>query len=287
MKWFLSCTAGILAIGMAGCGFVERKGVDTATPLLSHTVDNMMRLKSARLAESGLPSQILLISALVEFTPNNPRLLTIASQAYASYGLMKEDADPNYASEIYQIGKEYGFRALKQNGKFKKGLLEGKKPHEMVSYFGKNDVPTLFWAAMNWGQYINMHKSDPKALVEIPGVIAFMGRCIELDETYYYGGPHLFFAAYYAGLPPIMGGGAKKSIESFKKSIQVSNGKFLLPYVFYARYYTTLIKREDLFEKTLQKVLDTPSSVLPEAYLANEISKSKARFYLEHKELYF
>jgi len=83
MKWFRVCTAGILVVGMAGCGFIERKGVDTATPLLSRTVDNMMRLKSARLAESGLPSQILLISALVEFTPNNPRLLTIASQAYA------------------------------------------------------------------------------------------------------------------------------------------------------------------------------------------------------------
>jgi len=287
MKGWTLCAVWMMGLSLAGCGFMERKGVDMATPILSDTVDNMMRLKSARLAKEGLPSQILLISALVEFSPNNKQLLTIASQAYASYGLIKEDTDPRYASEIYQIGREYGFRALKQNGKFEKGLKEGKKPHEMVAYFKKDDVPTLFWAAMNWGQYINLNKNEPKALVELPGVIAFMGRCIELDETYYYGGPHLFFAAYYAGLPPIMGGGPKKSIASFKKAIEASKGKFLLPYVFYARYYTTLVKREDLFEKTIQKVLATPSSILPEAYLANEIAKVKARFYLEHKELYF
>jgi len=286
MKRKLILAGFVCILFSTGCN-IQRMGVNMATPMLGDLMDKMMRLKSARLAEEGLPSNLLLISALVEFSPKNKELLTIASQAYASYGLFKEDENPAFASEIYLIGKGYGFKALKLNSKFRKGTNEGKKPTDLVHYFGKKDVPTLFWVGMNWGQFINLNKSEPRALIDIPNVIALMQRCVELDEGFYYGGPHLFFAAYYAGLPPIMGGGPKKAFVSFKKAFKASGGKFLLPYVFFARYYTTLIKDEELFEKTLKKVLDTPSDILPEAYLANEMSKKKARFYLKSKDRYF
>ena len=68
---------------------------------------------------------------------------------------------------------------------------------------------------------------------------------------------------------------------------KISDGKFLLAKLYYARFYAPLVVDEKLFERELNEVLEAPSDALPEVVLLNEIAKAKARIFLKNEKQYF
>jgi predicted anti-sigma-YlaC factor YlaD len=134
---------------------------------------------------------------------------------------------------------------------------------------------------------MNLKNADAVALMDMPYVMALIQRSQQIDDTYFYGVSHLFFAALYASLPELLGGGPKKAILEFRAARGVTGGRFLLVDVFYARYYLTLFKRQDAFEKTLRRVLESNPDILPEARLVNSLAKKKAAWMLAHQNDYF
>jgi len=285
-KIFLCILGFIFLLSFVSCSVVERIGVKMSGPFLVDAVDKMMTLKSTKLAKEGLPSNVLLISALVEFAPTDRRMLTIASQAYTSYALFVEESDPEYAKELYTLAKEYGLRALEQSLAFR----EAKGPSrilEAVKDVGPKYLKALTWTGVSWGQLVNLKNAEATALMDMPNVVALIERAQEIDGAYFYGVSHIFFGAYYASLPALLGGGPEKAEKEFEIAREITDGKCLLADVFYAKFYATLLKDEVLFEKTLNHVLDASSDLLPEAVLINELAKQKARWLLEHKHEYF
>jgi hypothetical protein len=280
----------LVMIGMLGfgCSFMERHGVNTATPMLKGVVDNLMKLESAELAKEGLPGQILLISALTEFSPKNSQLLALASQAYASYGLVVEWNDPGYAIELYDIGKKYGLRALCSNNRaFEKGLKKGEHVSDLVEKITKKDVPAAFWYGLNGGLRVILEMDSPYVLAGLGDITKIFERIIVLDDAYFYYSPHLFQGAYYAISGPMLGGGLEKAQKEFDAAFKKNQNTFLLAHVFYARYYAALALDEALFDKTVEYVLKTPTNVLPEARLANAIAKQKAEWLKANKGRFF
>jgi hypothetical protein len=85
----------------------------------------------------------------------------------------------------------------------------------------------------------------------------------------------------------MMGGGVDKAKKEFDIVFEITDGKFLLAKVLFAQYYATLLKEEELFKNTLNEVLNTPSDILPDATLANEVAKVKAKILLEKAGEYF
>jgi hypothetical protein len=273
---------------LSSCSFVERKGVDTLQPVLKHTVDNLMGFQSASVAKEGLPGNVLLISALVEFSPNNDKLLAIASEAYAAWGLILEWEDPNFAAEIYEIGRDYGLRALKvRNREIRKGLETGKHMIDLAQYLKKGDVPAAFWYGLNAGLRVMLEMDDPNILIGIGDATRTFDRLIVLDDTYFNYAPHLFQGAYAIIAGPMLGGGTEKAKNEFAVAFKKTESKFLLAHVFYARYYATGVYDEALFDKTIDFVLKTPANVMPEMQLANDISKRKALWLKNNKNKFF
>lgn len=276
----------LVSAGFLGCSSMEGFLAKSSGPFLVDTVDNLMKTQSAELASEGLPGQILLVDALAQFAPKDVRLLTVAAQAYTSYGLFVEDQDPAFAEELYRIGRDRGLKALENSKPFKKA----KGPNrilEAAPKVGPEYLGSLTWTGVAWGQLLNLKKADAVALMDMPYVMALIKRSQEIDDTYFYGVSHLFFAALYASLPELLGGGPKKAIQEFRAAKGVTNGKFLLVDVFYARYYLTLFKRQDAFQKTLRRVLEADPDILPKARLVNDLAKKKAAWMLEHQRDYF
>lgn len=272
----------------AGCAFVERQGVNTATPFLKDTVDKIMMLDSASLASEGLPGQLLLISAMAEFSPKNDELLALACQGYTSYGLILELEDPEYADELYGIAQDYGLKALRYNNvAIDEGLTEGKHLVDLTKELTKGDTYHAFWYAMAAGLKTMLNLSDPYALTALGDVNGIMDRVLELDESFFFYSPHLFRATYYAMSGPMLGGGPKKAQKEFGYVFEKTQNRFLLAHAFYAQYYAAGMVDEALFDKTLDYILKTPNGVLPEARLANDIAKKKAAWLKAHKGLYF
>ena len=84
-----------------------------------------------------------------------------------------------------------------------------------------------------------------------------------------------------------LGGGVKNSTELFKDARSITNGRFLLADLFEARFLAVSIDDEELFENKINDVLSADSHALKEAGLINELSKLKARYYLDHIDKYF
>jgi len=274
----------LMACGSLGCARVNVDMVQAQ--MVSNMVDKITDTKSARLVKDGLAGQVLSVTAITEISPNNPSLLKECAFLYCVYGLFIEDEDPEYAKELYSIGKEYGLRALKQDSKFKEGFEGGKKISELVDNLDKEYVEALCWTGLNGGLWLILNLDDPAVLMEMADIIAIVNRSSALDETYFYGAGKIFTGAYYALVPSFLdpGGGPENSSKMFQEARSISDGKFLLADLFEARFLATAINDQALFEKRLRAVLSADSGGLKGAYLINELSKMKAKYYLEHRD---
>ncbi|MCS7230438.1 MAG: TRAP transporter TatT component family protein [Candidatus Kryptonium sp.] len=232
------------------------------------------------IAKSSIPANLKLLEALYNVDSLNEKTVTFLVQGYTGYALgFVEDDDPQRAKLLYKRAFDYGMKFLKsKNKKFAESVDGDFEKFEKVlkSDFKRKDVPILFWTAMAWGSYVNLSRDDPDAIAQIPKIEAMVKRTIELDETYFYSSGNMFLGVLLSARPKLFGGDPEKGKEHFEKCIQISGGKFLLPYVFYARYYAVQTQDRELFEKLLNYVLESPPELLKDAELLNIIAKKKA-----------
>ena len=283
-----------MATGSLGCAKISKMtttmginmGIAPAIPLM---VDKLKDTKSGRLAEKGFAGQLLMVTGFVELSPYNENLLNEAAFLYCSYGIFMEDSEPEFAKELYEIGKDYGLRALKLNKSFRKGLERGEKICNLVKHIEKDQVPALVWTGLNSGLWIVLNMDDPAALMGMADTIALIKRSLELDPNFYYGAGKMFLGAYYAMIPEYLGlgGGPENSKKMFKEARAVENGKFLLVDVLQARYLSTATEDEDGYDALLEAVINADPGELKGVRLINELSKRKARYYLDNKSNFF
>ncbi|MFV1951303.1 MAG: TRAP transporter TatT component family protein [Nitrospinota bacterium] len=279
------------------------------------------------MAEQAILSNLKMLEGLIKGDPDNRKLLLLASQGFSSYAFgFAEESDPERAKIFYNRGRDYGLRILKKDKYFSEALEKGAEGFkDSLKGFGRDDIPALFWTGYSWSGWINLNKDSPEAIADIVKVEYLMNRVLKLieqllqdkgiipgdgislqelkeylsthpkkrdriltyNEGYYYWGSHLFLGAYYAGRPGMLGGDTEKGRSHFEICIEITGGRFLMTYVLYARFYAVQVQDRGLFEELLNKVIDTPGSVVPEQRLANEIAKTKARRLLERVEDFF
>ncbi|MBF0449529.1 MAG: hypothetical protein HQK75_02400 [Candidatus Magnetomorum sp.] len=283
-----------LLMGATGCTsyykMATRVGIDVGVaPAVSHMIDAIKDTKSGRLAEKGLPDHLMMVTGMVELSPNNFRLLSEVAFLYCSYGLFMEEKEPEFAKELFAIGQEYGIRALKQNRKFRKGLEAGEKISDLVGHLDKGYVKPIVWTGLNSGLWIVHNMDNPEALMGMADAIALIKRSIELDENFYHGAGKMFLGAYYALLPEYLGlgGGPDNSRKMFEQSRAVENGNFLLVDVLEARFLSTTVENEERYEELLKGVIAKDPTGVPGVRLINELAKMKAKYYLEKQSDFF
>jgi hypothetical protein len=256
--------------------------------LLEEVARASSKQSDLRILREGMPAYLMLIDGMIQAWPDNEQLLIAASQSYSSFAsLFVEDQDKEYANLLYGRGKQYALKSLEMRG-FKEPL---QRPFdefkEGLNRLGKKDVPTIFWAATCWANWIRLNLDSMEAISELPRVEWMMKRALELDEGFYYGGPHLFMGIWFASRPKIAGGDLKKAQEHFLRALDLGKGKFLMAYVYYANYYARKIMDKELFTSTLQKVLETPAETSPDLVLLNTVAKKQAKDLLSHAGEYF
>ncbi len=269
---------------------LKKMGVRATMPVLRGGNAALTKESDYELVKASLPGNLMMLQGLLEVDPENVEILTIAAQGFCSYAFgFVEDEDKERAKGLYRKGIEYGIKALRLgDSDFDRALKNGSPLWDAVRVLDDKDlVPAIMWTGQCIGNLVNLDMSDPENLIELPKAKALMEKVIELDDTYFYGSAHLFMAAYYAGLPATFGGGLDKAQKEFDIVFKMTERKFLLAQYFYAKLYATTSKDEKLFDDTIKEILETPSDVLPEQKLVNEIAKRKAKILLKTKSKYF
>ena len=179
------------------------------------------------------------------------------------------------ALEFYQKAKDYGLMVFKKKSDFKKAL-EGTTDDfiKIMPAFNENDVELLFWTAFAWGSYVNLNRTSPYAVADLPKVKIMMERVVELNDKYFYGLPHLFMIVYYS-MPPMFGGNLERAKEEYDKTIQISGDKFVLADFYMAKYYAVQAQDKELFIKLLDKIENAPDDVIKEK-LFTQVAKKKS-----------
>lgn len=276
---------------------------DITAQILSSGAPSFEMDDDVEIAEQSGLTIIKMLEAFQYDNPKSKAYNTLLARSYANYTqgfvewqVMQYDGTDQKkydkyimrAKSFYTKGKDYGLLALNTNASFKKALNRDLDTFKKsLQSFGKSSVPRLFWTAMNWGSLINLSKDDPLAIAEFPKVEAIMQRVLELDEFYFYGGPHLFFGYAYGSRPRMFGGDPEKSKDHFEKGVNAYERKFLLGIVYYAQVYAVQIQDKALFESLLNEVLNTSADSLPKQRLGNELAKLRARWLLDHEGKYF
>ncbi len=259
----------------------------TAT-LLEEVARASSRQSDLRILREGMPGYLMLIDGMIQALPDNDRLLIAGAQSYSSFAsLFVEDHDKEYANSLYLRGKQYALRSLERRGLRKPLESPFDEFGRALKRLGKKDVPYLFWAATCWANWVRLNLDSIEAVSELPRVEWMMRRVLELDEGFYYGGPHLFMGIWFASRPKIAGGDLNKAKEHFLRALELGQGKFLIAYVYYAKYYARQMTDKELFVSTLQKVLETPAETSPDLILANTVAKKEARELLGRVGQYF
>jgi len=257
--------------------------------LLDYGVLALYEETDLKLAEQAMASDIKLLEGMIKGDPENEHLLLLTAQALAGYALgFAEDEEPERAKVFYLRAKEYGMRVLLQNDEFAKADTGSFDDYTVaVNDLDEDDIDALFWTGFAWAAWINLSIDNPRAMIDLTKVQILMDRVLQLDETYFHGSTHLYFGSIWGLKPRMLGGDPEKAKEHFDRNLEITDGKFLLTYVYYARFYAAKVLDEDLYNSFIVKIEETPADVLPGYQLMNMIAKKKVKYLKEFGEEWF
>lgn len=288
-----NCFLPLLVLGClfssAACIPVKQARVAAVALTLQDVAQAAGKQSDAAIVREGTPAYLMLVDGLIEAYPDNRELLLAGCKAYASYAAMfVAEEHPKKAEVLYLTAKQYGFRALADRGDF--GAAAAGNLEEFKTFlrrYQKGDVPALFWTASAWAGWIGSNLGNVAAVGDLPALEATLERTLQLDDTYYYGGPHLLMGVYLAARSPVFGGGLAASKKHFDRALALSGNKALSGKVMFAEYYAVGTKDRQLFETTLREVGAASGEGVPELTLSNTLAKDKAKRLLDKTEEYF
>lgn len=286
----------LLIIIITTCS-IKRITIDSTALFMDDISDSFFEEGDIDFAEQAIPANLKLLEGLIKGSSyENDSLLLKGCKMFGMYAMgFLEDASVDKknekknlkrASAFYEKAKDYGLMIFKKKSDFKTAL-EGTIDDFMkiMPAFNENDVELLFWTAFSWGSYINLNRTSPYAVADLPKVRIMMERVLELNDKYFYGLPHLFMIVYYS-MPKMFGGNLEKAKQEYDKIMQISEDKFVLADFYMAKYYTVQLQDKELFLKLLVKIENTPDDVIKEK-LFTLVAKKKAAVLKEKiKELF-
>jgi len=257
-----------------------------AAPLIDHGMAAMNRETDLELARASIPANLKMIEALLLADPGNAMYRVQAAMGFYGYALGFVEADnPDRAVALYLRARDHALVALDRAGMAQATLIgDAVELERALAKLDARAVPALFWTASAWGKWIELQLDNPARLDELPRVEAMMQRVLALDETYFHGGAHVFFGAYYGGRAPMFGGDFARSAKHFDRAAALSQNQLLWAEVYRARYLLRQMGAREAFHATLSRVLDAPANSDPELNLANALAKKQAADLLAQEE---
>ncbi|MFH0782815.1 MAG: TRAP transporter TatT component family protein [Pseudomonadota bacterium] len=267
------------------CGLSSCTSILTNT-LINPAIGNLQQQQDITLVCEGAPAYLLMLDSMLVSSPENQDLLLTSTQSYSAYATALEECGgmDQRIDAIAIKARYYGQRLLQPllpiDGKGDDSNLD---KHLAKLTFA--DVPYAFWGASGWLTWILRQKGSPEAIADIVLIEKIMARLLVLDETFQDGSIHLFFGAYHAAKPEMLGGRPDLSTEHFEKALAISKRRFLMTQTTYAATLARTTMNRDLHDRLLQEVLAFPLDSAPEFGLSNHIAVNQAKRLLE--ENYF
>lgn len=296
---------GALALGACDMGQFT---VKTTAKVLARAQPSLKMESDYELAARAIPGTLKTVEGFWVVDPSNPKLLGILAEGYCQYGvgfvedeweraMIAKDFDTaqyhsTRATKMFLRGMNYALKLLGPRWQ-KQIFADTDTVRKLVADTGAGKRTPLMWAAVGLASAINQNKDNIEMVAQLPTAKMMLLRVAEIDEKHppkdkaLAALPHLALGMVYTAASPQLGGDPVKAEAEFKKALALTDDKFLLARVQYARRVGVMTQNRQLFHDELLKVLQTDPAIWPEQRLANEIAHRRARRYLSiEKELF-
>lgn len=284
----LSLSSVAVCVAIAGCGgFVRNAAADAVAGAgQAYAADD-----DPELVKQALPFGLKMIEALLEKSPDDPKLLLAAASGFTQYAWAftlpdAERLEPTYPDsaraaltrtrKLLVRARRYGLHGLEvTHPGFSERL--GRDRDAAVALLCVADVPLAYWTASAWGALISLSKQDMGVVAELPRMEALMGRVLALDEAFDEGAVHEFYLVYDGGRGEASGGSVERAKQHFARALELNRGQKLGPLVSYAEVLSVQAQNRREFDELLDRVLAFDLDSAPRYRLVNTLAQERAR----------
>ncbi|MDH3527497.1 MAG: TRAP transporter TatT component family protein [Gammaproteobacteria bacterium] len=276
----------LLLLSACSMGTVVVRGTQT---ILDSGIAAMNRETDLDLAKAAMPANLKLLEGMLIEDPGNKVLRLYAAEGFYGYAYgFVEIEDRERAKQLYRRCYEHARLALEQSGISMDPEASPENELEAaVARAGKAAVPALFWSASCLGNWVNLNRDNPAGIAELSSTAILMRRVLELDETFYHGGAHLFFGVYYGGRSPMFGGNFERAEQHFRRAHEINREQLLLVDLLYAEYLARQRLDRDAFHQHLTRILESPVNLNPDLALVNAIARQRAGILIKSEDDWF
>ena len=225
------------------------------------------------------PALLMQMDGLIRNSPENEDLLYFGASMNCGFAMTFLDhRDRAWAAAEWRKGLGYALRGLEQvQPELAAAVRAGDEAEvaRLLKAVEVEDISFVFWSGACWGGLINAMMDETEA-TNLPMTELLITRAHELDPKYYFAAGDLFFGMMNAGRSEMLGGDLEKGKVHFEKSIELTDGKFLLTRVFFAKTYAVNKQDPDLFVKLLNEVVADSSEAPADMRMANAVAREMA-----------
>jgi hypothetical protein len=286
IRYIATCT--ILPLLLAACS-MGQMAVRGSQEILDSGIAAMNHETDLQLARDAMPANLKMLEGMLLEDPENRVLRLYAAEGFYGYGYgFIELEDSDRAAQLYRRCYRHARISLQQVGmSIDPETVSAEVLKNEVDRLGVDAVPALFWSASCLGKWIDLNRDKVTGIAGLGNAAALMQRVLELDDTYYHGGAHMFFGVYYGGRSPMLGGNFARAEEHFRHATEINNNKLLMVDMLKAEYLYRQQLDRDAFHNTLTGVIAAPDDLYPEMALPNAVAKRRAAALLEHEDDWF
>lgn len=267
----LRLVASAITLGtlLTSCSTFNKMAVGGSSDLIYEASNNVLGESNYEVFKSGLAGNLVLIEGLLSQSPKNLNLLATLNKGYAGYAFAVNETDM-YEEEWAELKSEngkkqallnysrslnFGVRYLKEKGiEFQEIISRMNEPqgiHQLLDKKlsdDKEDLEVVLFTAQSFAALVNIQKDNMGLVSQLPAAKGMFDWVCLKDPSINYGTCDIFYGAYEAGRPQMLGGNPAKGKEIFLKAIAKHPHNWLIRSS-YMQFYLIPQNDEDGFKE--------------------------------------
>ena len=255
----LTILGGLLAISIIAYGTLSKysrldrwKGLESVVKDKPTVDEKLAETWGQRDTLDGIEQAVWLLKRVVKQEPENWEALVQLAYAHCLYATL-------YLEDTAEKMKT-----------FKEGEECGRKANELNPY----SSGAKYWTGVNLAGWAMVQSKETKTVWSLWEARTVLERLMFLDDTYFHGGPYVFWGVYFTNVSRALGRNVEQAKRHFEKALKVED-KFLPTYLLYVENYLLRQGEKDKAKEILAKALTIPTDLLADAAPENRIARKR------------
>lgn len=293
----INCLTLTLTLTLSACSTINKMAINGSSNLLYSAGGNVETQNNFEFVKSGMSGNLLLMESLLSASPENQNIIATLNKGYAGLAFainetqmneeewaeLKSEEGRKQALFNYTRALTYGQKYLAEEGvEFSELINRINEPQEIHHLLDKRlsndkrDLEVILFTAQSFGALINLQKDNMTLVAQLPVAKTLFDWVCAKNPQINYGTCDIFYGAFEAGRPQMLGGNPKKGKEIFLKAIQKHPHNWLIRTSF-IQYYLIPQNDEEGFKEQMN-FLATVHEAFNKYYIYDAAPKADAEW---------